>query len=65
LTSAIRSSYLLMINAWDQPYAAPPSFVKINGAHCMSPAMAAGVESRLWEIGDIVKEVEESEAAPG
>ena len=52
-----------MINTWDQPYAAPPNFVKISGAHCMSPAMTAGVESRLWEIGDIVKVVEEWEAA--
>jgi hypothetical protein len=24
----------------------------------LTPAMAAGVESRLWEIGDIVKVVE-------
>jgi hypothetical protein len=54
-----------MINTWDQPYAAPPNFAKISGAHRMTPAMAAGVESRLWEIGDIVKEVEASEAAPG
>ena len=48
----------LMINTWDQSYAAPPNFVKISGAHRMTPAMAAGVESRLWEIGDIVKVVE-------
>ena len=54
-----------MINTWDQPYAAPPSFVKISGAHRMTPAMAAGVESRLWEIGDIVKMVEAWEAAQG
>jgi hypothetical protein len=27
----------------------------------MTPAMAAGIESRLWEIGDIVKVVEEWE----
>ena len=65
MTSAIRSSHLLMINTWDQPYAAPPSFVKISGAHRMTPAMAAGVESRLWEIGDIVKVVEAWEAALG
>jgi len=37
--------------------------VKISGAHRMSPAMAAGVESRLWEIGDIVAVIEEWEAA--
>jgi IS1 family transposase len=30
------------------------NFVKISGTHRMSPAMAAGVESRLWEIGDLV-----------
>jgi hypothetical protein len=54
-----------MINAWDQPYAAPPNFVKISGAHRMTPAMAAGVESRLWENGDIVKVVEAREAALG
>jgi len=54
-----------MINTWDQSYAAPPNFVKISGAHRMTPAMAAGVESRLWEIGDIVKVVEAWEAALG
>jgi hypothetical protein len=30
-----------------------------------TPAMAAGVESRLWELGDIVKVVEAWEAALG
>jgi hypothetical protein len=54
-----------MIDTWDQSYAAPPNFVKISGAHRMAPAMAAGVESRLWEIGDIVKVVESWEAALG
>jgi len=53
-----------MINIWDQPYAAPPNFVKISGAHRMTPAMAAG-ESRLWEISDMVKVVEAWEAALG
>ena len=38
------------------------NFVKISGAHRMTPAQAAGVDSRLWEIGDIVKMVEEWEA---
>jgi hypothetical protein len=28
----------------------------------MSPASAAGLENRLWDIGDIVKLVEEWEA---
>ena len=31
----------------------------------MSPAMAAGVSGRLWEIGDIVALVEAAEAKPG
>jgi hypothetical protein len=31
----------------------------------MTRAKAAGVESRLWEIGDIVKVVEAWEAALG
>ena len=38
------------------------NFVKISGAHRMTPAQAAGVDSRLWEIGDIVKVVEEYES---
>ena len=54
-----------MINVWDQPYTAPPNVVKISGAHCMTPAMSAGVVSRFWEIGDIVKVVEAWEAALG
>jgi IS1 family transposase len=39
------------------------NFVKISGAHRMTPAMAAGVETKLWEIEDIVRVVEEWEAA--
>ena len=34
------------------------NFVKIHGTLRMSPAMAAGVFSLLWEIGDIVTLVE-------
>lgn len=34
------------------------NFVKISGAHRMTPAQAAGVDSRLWEIGDIAKVIE-------
>jgi hypothetical protein len=41
------------------------NFVKISGAHRMTPAQAAGVDSRLWEIGDIVKMVEDWEAEHG
>jgi IS1 family transposase len=39
------------------------NFVKISGAHRMTPAMKAGVDKRLWEISDIVKVVEDWEAA--
>jgi hypothetical protein len=39
------------------------NFVKISGAHRMTPAQAAGVDSRLWEISDLVKMIEEREAA--
>lgn len=39
------------------------NFVKIHGAHKMSPAMAAGVTGKLWEMGDLVAMIEEWEAA--
>jgi hypothetical protein len=39
------------------------NFVKISGAHRMTPAQAAGVDSRLWEMADIVAMIEEWEAA--
>jgi hypothetical protein len=35
----------------------------IGNAVRMSPAMACGLEQRLWDIGDIVKLVEKWEAA--
>ena len=38
------------------------NFARINSAVRMSPAMACGLEQRLWEIGDIVKLIEEWEA---
>ncbi len=41
------------------------NFVRIHSTLRMSPAMAAGVSDRLWEIGDIVKLVEAAEAKPG
>ncbi len=41
------------------------NFVRIHSTLRMAPAMAAGVTGRLWEIGDIVKLVEEAEAKPG
>jgi IS1 family transposase len=34
------------------------NFVRIHKTHRMTPAMAAGVTDRLWEIGDIVKVIE-------
>ncbi len=37
--------------------------VKISSARRMTPAQAAGGDSRLWEIGDIVKVNEAAEAA--
>ena len=41
------------------------NFVKQHGAHRLSPATAAGVDKRLWEVSDIVKVVEEWEATNG
>jgi hypothetical protein len=37
------------------------NFVKISGAHRMTPAQAAGVDSRLWEVSDMVEMIEEWE----
>jgi hypothetical protein len=37
------------------------SFAWINSAVRMSPAMAPGPSDRLWDIGDIVKRIEEWE----
>ncbi len=39
------------------------NFVKIHGKLKCSPAMAAGVETRLWEVSDIVALLESNEAA--
>jgi hypothetical protein len=41
------------------------NFVKISAAHRMTPAQAANVDSRLWEMSDIVNVVEEWEAVEG
>ncbi len=38
------------------------NFVKLHSKLRMPPAMAAGVSSKLWEIGDIVALVEAEEA---
>ena len=39
------------------------NFARINSAVRMSPAMAARLTETLWDIGDIVKLIEEWEAA--
>lgn len=39
------------------------NFVKISSAHRMTPAMAAGVTDKLWEMSDLVAMIEEWEAA--
>ena len=38
------------------------NFVRIHKTLRMTPAMAAGVSTKLWEIGDIAKLVEDAEA---
>ena len=38
------------------------NFVRLHGKVLVSPAMAAGVTNRLWEIGDIVALVEAADA---
>ena len=38
------------------------NFVKLHSKLRIRPAMAAGVSSKLWEIGDIVALVEADEA---
>ena len=40
------------------------NFVRIHQTLRVTPAMAAGVADRLWEIADIVKLVEDADAAP-
>ena len=41
------------------------NFVRMHSKLRMTPAMAAGISDRLWEIGDIVKLVEDAEPKPG
>ena len=43
-------------------YATWYTFARINSAVRMSPAMAARLTDRLWDIGDIVNLIEEWEA---
>ena len=40
------------------------NFARINSAVRMSPAMACGLSQTLWDVGDIVKLIEEAEATP-
>lgn len=40
------------------------NFVRIHKTLRVTPAMAAGVTDRLWEISDIVKLIEGAETAP-
>jgi hypothetical protein len=40
------------------------NFVRIHKTLRVTPAMAAGVADRLWEISDIVKLIEDAEAPP-
>jgi hypothetical protein len=42
-------------------YATWYNFVRINSAVRMSPAMACGLEQRLWDVGNIVKLIEDWE----
>ena len=39
------------------------NFVRIHQTLKVSPAMAAGVTSKLWEMSDMVKMLEDSERA--
>lgn len=41
------------------------NFVRVHKTLRMSPAMAAGVSDRLWEMSDLVAVVEAAEAKPG
>jgi len=38
------------------------NFARINSSVRMSPAMAAHLTQRFWDVGDIVKRIEEWEA---
>ena len=41
------------------------NFVRLHAKLRVSPAMAAGVTDRLWEISDIVALVEAADEKPG
>jgi hypothetical protein len=40
------------------------NFVRIHQSLKVTPAMAAGVTDRLWEMADVVEMLEAFEAAP-
>ena len=44
-------------------YATWYNFARVNSAVRMSPAMAAKLETRLWDIGDIVSLIDAHESA--
>ena len=41
------------------------NFVKVHGSKRMSPAMAAGIETRLWEMKDLVAYIDARAPKPG
>jgi hypothetical protein len=41
------------------------NFVRIHSTLRVTPAMAAGVSQRLWEVSDIVALLEAAEPKPG
>jgi hypothetical protein len=45
-------------------YFAYYNFVKIHSKVRMSPAMAAGIETRLWDMSDIAKLIDARQPAP-
>ena len=40
------------------------NFVKVHSTLRMSPAMAAGIETKLWEMKDLVEYIDSREPAP-
>jgi hypothetical protein len=43
-------------------YALWYNYARINSAVRMAPATAAGISDRLWDVGDIVRLIEDHEA---
>ena len=40
------------------------AFVKVHSTLRMSPAMAAGIETKLWDMKDLVEYIDSREPAP-